>query len=254
MTKIHPVLTLCELSPSPFAGLPSWSPFCLKVHRALGYLGLPYERRHGRAPSDFKALNPAAQVPILLVGDEPVHDSTRILARLDQLTDGGLGGRLDPVARAESRLWEDLSDTSLNGFLVAARWADPDNWVRTKDCYFSAMPAIVKAIVPGRLRANIIKALVARDVLRGGLTQCWERFETILDDLEQRAPREGGWVSRAPSFADFGLFGQLHALRTPLTPMQADLVAARPALSRYLDRIASAEVRAVVSDAPHLYA
>lgn len=239
MQTITPVLTLCELPDAGFPGVPSWSPFCLKVHRALGYLGLPYARRHGSRPSDFRAINPAAQVPVLLVGDEPVHDSTRILARLDQLTDGALGGGLDAAARAESRLWEELADTSVNGFLVAARWADDDNWTRTKAAYFASMPALVRAIVPGRLRANVVRGLVARDVLRGGADACWARFELLLDDLEVRAP-EGGtfWVGPSPSFADFGLFGQLHAFRTPLTPRQAEMVAARRRLSRWLDVVA----------------
>lgn len=241
MTHAIPALTLCELADAGLPGTPSWSPFCLKVHRALGYLGLPYARRHGAGPLAHRKLNPAAQVPVLLVGDEPVADSTRILSRLDALTGGRLGGALEPRARAESRLWEELADTALNGFVVAARWIDAENWPRTRAAYFEQMPAVVRAIVPGRLRAGVRGTLVARDLLRAGEAACWERFELVLDDLEARAPGVGAfWVGPGPSFADFALWGQLHALRTPLTPRQAERVAARVSLSRYLDAVGAA--------------
>src|ERR1700689_1126136 len=81
-----PDLVLCELADASAATkqrAESYSPFCLKVHRALRAAGLPYERRHGRAPRDFVKENPAAQVPVLLVDGEPVADSTRILHRIE---------------------------------------------------------------------------------------------------------------------------------------------------------------------------
>src|SRR4051812_18045366 len=74
-------LTLCELADTGIPGLESYSPFCLKVHRALRAADLPYTRRHGAHPGVFKKLNPTEQVPVLLIGDEPVADSTAILHR-----------------------------------------------------------------------------------------------------------------------------------------------------------------------------
>jgi len=57
------------------------------------------------------------------VDGEPVHDSTRILERIDALT-GAFSRGIDAKTRAEAWLWEEFADTTLNGFLVAARWAD----------------------------------------------------------------------------------------------------------------------------------
>lgn len=116
-------LVLCELADASDYGVESWSPFCLKAHRALRAAGLSYERRHGRMPREFVKENPLGQVPVLLVDDEPIADSTRILRRIEKIA-GPIGGEVDPKTRAETWLWEELADTSLNGFLVAARWAD----------------------------------------------------------------------------------------------------------------------------------
>ncbi|MFO0635403.1 MAG: hypothetical protein U0168_21370 [Nannocystaceae bacterium] len=98
------------------------------------------------------------QVPVLLVDGEPIADSTQILARIETL-----GGRsllpADPRLRAEALLWEELADTALSsGFLVAARWADADNWPRTRAAYFGAMPAPVRAIVPALLRRGVVRS------------------------------------------------------------------------------------------------
>lgn len=81
-------LVLCELGETEAPGLESYSPFCLKVHRALRAAGLAYSSRRGRMPSDFRSLNPTAQVPVLLVGDEPVCDSTRIVERIVAMAPG----------------------------------------------------------------------------------------------------------------------------------------------------------------------
>lgn len=234
-----PVLILCELADPKIEGLLSHSPFCLKVHHALGLAGLAYERRHGRAPSDFSSLNPTGQVPVLLADGTPIRDSTAICAWIDDRT-GALTRGLDARAKAEAWLWEDYADTALNGFLVASRWADDRNWPIVRDAYFGAAPWPVRALIAPRLRARVIDALAARDVWRAGADECWARFERALDQLDARAPEGGFWVGARASIADVAIFGQLHGLRNKLTPWQSKAIAARPALSRYLDRVAEA--------------
>ena len=98
----------------------------------------------------------------------------------------------------------------------------------------------MRAIVAPLLRRGIVKNLVARDVWRAGADACWARFERVLDQLDARTPERGFWVGDELSAADFGLFGQLQAFRTPLTPKQSASVARRTALSAYLDRVDAA--------------
>lgn len=235
-----PALTLCELADAGIPGLESLSPFCLKAHRALRLAGLRYARRHGAQPASHRALNPLAQVPVLLVDDRPVADSTEILRVVDGLSGGALLRGLDPRTRAEAWCWEELGDTALNGFLVAARWADDDNWPAVKAAYFAGMPAPVRAVVPAVLRRNVIRALRARDVWRAGAAACWRRFDALLDDLDARAPAEGFWMGPRVTVADLGLFAQLHGLRTDLTPAQRAVIARRARLSAWLDRVDAA--------------
>ncbi len=75
-------IVLCELTDPQIEGLESLSPFCLKVHRALRLQKRTDERRFGRSPASFSSLNPLSKVPVLLIDNEVVCDSTRILQRL----------------------------------------------------------------------------------------------------------------------------------------------------------------------------
>ncbi|WP_437660526.1 glutathione S-transferase family protein [Sorangium sp. So ce1182] len=236
MTDKNPPLTLCELADPGVPGLESYSPFCLKVHRALKAAGLPYARRHGTHPGVFKRYNPAGKVPVLLIGDEPVSDSTEILRRIEAMAPGTLMSG-DRAAQAEAWLWEEFADASLGGFVTAARWADERNWPTFRKVFFGELPAPVRAVLPVVVRRRLIRRLVTREVWDEGAERCWARLEALLDELEVRAPRDGFWVGGALSVADLSLFAHLRSLRIDLTPWQQGAVRRRAALSAYLDRV-----------------
>jgi len=246
-----PSFILCELADPTLTTLESLSPFCVKVHRALKLARLPYERRHGSRPSDFDDLSPTAQVPVLIVDGTPVSDSTAILRRLVDLAPQAFDSGLGAEALRERWLWEELADTALNGFLVAARWADERNWDAVRAEYFGSAPWFVRALIAPRVRSHVLKGLVARDVWRAGPKACWDRFQLLLDDLEACAPRAGYWLGESPGVADVALFGQLASFRTPLTAWQAAEVAKRPRLDDWLDRVDAATRAGFVQSGIH---
>jgi glutathione S-transferase len=244
-----PNLVLCELADASEAGVESYSPFCLKAHRTLRAAGLPYERRHGSRPGEFAKENPLEQVPVLLVDGEPVADSTRIVRRIEEIA-GPIGGESDERTRAEAWLWEELADTALNGFVVAARWADDRNWPHVRAAYFGRAPWFVRALITPRIRARVVGGLVARDVWRAGPEACWERFLTTLAYLDARAPESGFWMGERLTVADIALFAQLQSLRTPLTAWQSHAVAQRGKLRAWLDRVDAATRAVAPAQAP----
>jgi glutathione S-transferase len=234
MTKTNQ-LTLLEFDPTGLSSHESYSPFCMKVHRALRVAGLSYQTR-ATFPAAAKKYNTKGQLPVLMVDDEPVADSTNILNRIELLTGASLSGPNGEVA-AEARLWEEMADGALYGYVVASRWADDANWQRTRAAYFGGLPPVVRSIVPNRLRARVVATLVARDIWRGGSHECWSRLSALLDDFERRAPETGFFLGDTLTRADIALFAQLHSFRTDLTPVQRDQVAKRKRLSAWLDRV-----------------
>src|SRR5262249_31621588 len=181
------------------------------------------------------------QVPVLLLDDLPIADSTRIVAKIRELAPEAFPEEVPgTLRRAEAHLWEEFADTHLNGFLVAARWADERNWPRVREAYFARAPWFVRTLIVPRIRARVLRALEARDVWRTGAEACWASFVATLDSLEARAPDTGFWLGSSLSTADIALFAQIDAHRTELTVWQAREIQLRPRLTRWLDRVDAA--------------
>lgn len=233
----QPTLVLCEINRPALPDHESYSPFCIKVHRALRSAGLVYTSRHATTPDGHRDVNPLGQVPVLLIDGRPVCDSTPILAALAALRPTPAWAALDPAQLAEALLWEELADTSLNGFVVASRWADDRNWPNTHAAFFGPTPWPVRRIIAPAVRRRRVADLVARDIWRAGPDACWRRFQVLLDALERRAPTTDFWLGQHLSVADLALFAQLHSLCTPLTPWQQSQVQARPRLRDWLARV-----------------
>lgn len=236
MTK----LVLCDFpAKTELEGWSSYSPFVLLIDRALWLAKLPYER-HYVDMMKLKQLNPVGQLPVLVIDDENVADSTRILHRIEALAPGSMTAGLDASGQAEAWLWEEFGDTSLYPYVLAGRWADDRGWPVPRDAFFGALPPLIRTIVATLVRRGTVKMLIGRDFLRGGLDACYERFDRVLDALDARAPIEGFWLGERPSVADLGLFAQLHSLRMPKTPHLAERLSARARLTKWLDRVDAA--------------
>jgi glutathione S-transferase len=232
-----PKLTLCDFpAKTGVQGWDSFSPFVLEVERALRLAKLPFEKHHVNMMK-IRETSPTGQLPVLKVGDENVQDSTHILQRIERLAPGSLTGGLEGPALAEAWLWEEFADTALYPYVLATRWADDRGWPVPREAFFAAIPAPIRAIVAPMVRRQTKRKLVERDFTRSGLDACYERMRRVLDALDQRAPEQGFWMGPRASVADLGLFGHLHSLRLPALPWQAEEVAKRARLSRYLDRV-----------------
>jgi glutathione S-transferase len=240
MTTPAPKVTLFDFPASTgIDGWESFSPFVLEVSRALRLARLPFEMKQVNMMK-LKEVNPLGQLPVVAFGDEKVADSTRIMARLEALVPGSMTGGLDARGAAEAWLWEEFADTSLYPYVLTTRWVDDRGWPVPRKHFFGAMPAPLRAIVPGIVRRSVKKKVFERDFTRAGLDACYERMRRVLDSLEARAPEDGFWLGPKATVADLGLFAHLHSLRLPLTPWQAEEVARRTTLSRYLDRVDAA--------------
>lgn len=226
-------LVLCEFVNPAEGPVESWSPFCLKVRRALALAGLDFASRQTYELHEFADLNPAQQVPILVADGTPIADSTAILDAIEAWTDAP---PLDPRARAEALLYEEMADSGLYGYVLASRWADPNNWPKVRATFFGPTPDEI--VLP--VRKSVVDGLYARDITRAGLETCWQRHGALLDALDGRAPVEGFWLGETLSRADLALFAQVRSMATDLTPAQADAVMSRRRLWDWIERVDAA--------------
>ncbi len=240
VTTPTPTLTLFDFPAT--TGLDRWesfSPFVLEVSRAMRLAKVPFATTQVNMMK-LKDINPLGQLPAAAFGEEKVAGSTRILERLEALVPGSMTGGLDARGVAEAWLWKEFADTSLYPYVLTTRWVDDRGWPVPRDHFFAALPAPLRAFVPGMVRRSMKKKLIERDFTRAGIDACYARMGRVLDFLDARAPDEGFWVGPRATVGDLGLFAHLHSLRLPLIPWQAEEVARRKRLTRYLDRVDAA--------------
>jgi glutathione S-transferase len=139
---------------SPHWGFNS-SPFCLKLETYLRMADLPYTV----VAEDMLDKAPKGKMPYIDDAGEKVGDSNLIIEYLTAKYGDRTDAQLSPADRAISLAMRRLIDENLYWCLVYSRWVNLENWQITRSMYFSNMPPVVKQIVPGLLRKNVIKSL-----------------------------------------------------------------------------------------------
>jgi glutathione S-transferase/RNA polymerase-associated protein len=100
-----------------------FSPYARKVRIALYEKGVPFERiraLHGDCNrTDFLHVNPRAEVPALVDGEDAIYDSTIVCEYLEDRYPEPRLYPTEPTLRARCRLVEDLADTQLDAAAYA---------------------------------------------------------------------------------------------------------------------------------------
>jgi glutathione S-transferase len=220
------------------------SPFVEKVARALQLKGVTFALVAPKSPGDFKRWSPRTRkMPVLDVDGERTFDSTIILRRLDALVPSPALFASEPAVAARQRFFEDWSDEALYWYGMAFRWSDVNA--------AATVTQVVNDIgAPAPLRpllALILRRQIRSQVLAQGLARL--PLDVLTDELGRRFDELLGWLGDSSflfadrvSAADLAIFGQLAMLQSGPTPQAAALVAARPALCAYYDRVNAATV------------
>jgi len=164
----------------------AFSPFARKVAMALEYKGLEYETVDGLTHANRErllAVNPRAEVPVLVDGDVTVVNSSDIVAYLDLKHPERPIYPANLKARVEARALERLADTRVDAILLdCSLWT----WAERKD------PPL-----PG------LKEAGQRD-----LDTIFARIEATLEAFATPLP------FGHPTIAEFAFWPHLAALRT----------------------------------------
>jgi glutathione S-transferase len=139
---------------APALGLPNASPFCMKVETCLRMMGLPYQ-----AVSAMPMKAPKGKLPYIEDDGITVADSGMIFDYLRGKYGDRLDGRLLASDRAIALALRRLMEENLYWAVLYSRWFEPDGWRRTREAFFSALPAPARGIVPLLARRGIWKEL-----------------------------------------------------------------------------------------------
>ncbi len=214
------------------------SPFCAKVHMALVRKRLPYEVLDLSAPWQVKRYNPRGRVPILVLDDVRIADSTDILTELDRrFPDPPLAPR-DPRDATLAKLIEDWADEVLYFYGVYLRWCVPANVARMREVAFGRLPRLVRWVVPALAVREVRRRARGQGVGLKDQATVEREFAECLDAIESLLVG-GSWLAGPePSRADLAVGSIVDQLRIArLTPDVARRIEARSRILSWVERL-----------------
>ena len=133
---------------------PSLSPFCIKAMILLDLAGVEWE-------PEWTAIPPKesyGKLPALRTPDGLIADSNFILDWLG--TQGvDLFPGLDSPQKAQAHAVIRMTEENLRLGIIHARWVCDEGWEQLKPVGFGDLPAVLRLIVPGIIRKDIVKFL-----------------------------------------------------------------------------------------------
>jgi glutathione S-transferase len=151
-------------------GLPSASPFCMKLETYLRMAELPHELVF----EDRLDKAPKKKIPYIEHEGQKIGDSNLVIEYLQKKYGDRTDTHLSPADRAVSLAMRRMIDENLYWALVYGRWVDEKNWPITRSVYFGKLPPVVKQILPRVLRKRTIRSMTGHGMAKHTKDEVYE--------------------------------------------------------------------------------
>ena len=214
-------------------GLPSVSPFCLKLDAWLRMADIPH--RSVTATTPFGG--PKGKAPWIEHGDKKIGDSSLIIEYLKAEYQVDPDAHLSPEQKGVAVAIQRLIDENLYWAMVHDRWLKPENWSALKGTVLGGIPAPVRMIMAPFARRGVRAQIVGHGM---GIHSA-EEIATIagrdIDALSAILGDKDYFFGDRPSATDAVVYGQLANIHSvgfasPMKPM----IAAHANLVAFIDR------------------
>jgi len=211
------------------------NPFSEKVARALALKKLPFERLIVDGPEDLRRYSPeTSMLPVLEIDGERRAESAQILFWLDEIhPEPPLLSSDSKVAEAQRSLaeWSDSSFAFFWNRWLASQEPEGDDETLPDSSFLE------------RMRSSLGRSLGlgARSTRSDALEmQVIDGLSRRLDDLVGLLGDRAYFHAEEPSMGDLAVLGMLLLMQHGPIPGSAEMLAERPTLVSYLDRLESA--------------
>lgn len=149
-------------------GLPSLSPFCIKVEMYLRKQNIPYQTVVEKNP----ARGPKGKMPFIRDGELAIPDSSFILQHLHakQMRQE----QRDPQLEAKSLAFQRMIEEHLYFVLLYSRWIDPVGWEVLKRDFVSLFPPFIGLPFLHFLRSRLEKQAYQQGLGRHSQSEVYE--------------------------------------------------------------------------------
>jgi glutathione S-transferase len=215
-------------------GLPSISPFCLKLDACLRIAGIPFRTVVDATP--FKA--PKGKLPWIEHDGKRIGDSGFIIEYLESRLGCDLNRNLSPAERAVARAMRRLIEENLYWVMVYSRWMVDENWRGFRDVVLSGLSTPARRILGPIARRGVRRQLQGHGI---GLHLQDEIYAIGRGDIRAIAGYLGTkafLMGETASEIDAIAYGFLaNIARAPIASPVKQEILQQPNLADYLQRI-----------------
>lgn len=214
-------------------GLPSLSPFCIKVETFLKKANLPYQVVVERNP----ARGPKGKMPFIRDGERVVADSTFIC---DYLIQTYARQDLEPEAglsRAQAHAFQRMIEENLYFVLLYSRWVDPVGWQVVSEAFTPLFPPLIGPLFLSLIRSRLKHQAQAQGIGRHSLDEVYRIGARDLEAISAFLADKPFLLGERWTSVDATLYAFLFTiLQQPIESQLKKAVLARPNLLAYCER------------------
>ncbi len=187
-------------------GLPSISPFCVKVETYLRMTEIPYETRI----ADIRKA-PKGRVPYIRDSETGalIGDSGFILDYLREKHGDKLDQKLSVEQRAQALVFRRMIEE--HHYFVAAwfRWTEPVSWNYVRNFFVPLLPPVIGGLIMNRIRASFMKMINAQGVGAHTRTENLKMARENIDAISVMLGDRPFYLGDEPTSIDATLYGFL---------------------------------------------
>lgn len=214
-------------------GVPSMSPFCLKMETWLRMAELKYCVREVADPR--KA--PKGKLPYVQDEAETVADTSLIIEYLSDRYGINMDAHLSIEQKAIAHSFSKMIDEHLYWAILYNRWID-DNWSKVKEVFFATLPPLIRSVVPNMIQKKMQQDLHGQGMGRHSREEIYHFANQDLKALSDYLGDKPYLMGDTPSSVDAALFASIsNILEPPLRSPIKDYVRKMPNLVAYNQRM-----------------
>ena len=193
------------------------SPFSVKVRSYFRYKQIPHEWivRNANTMADYQKFAKIPIIPLVVTPDaQGLQDSTPIMEKVEGLFPEPSVHPEDPICAFVSLLLEEFGDEWGNKWMFHLRWAREEDQLSAGGRIAATMAPSGNEEARLAVRVKVIERMLGRTFFVGSSEQTGPQIEASFRDaiaqLDAHLAKRPYLLGGRPSFADFGLWGQIY--------------------------------------------
>ena len=217
-------------------GLPTVSPFCLKLDAWLRMTGIPHERVTTATPFG----GPKGKAPWIEEGGRKLGDSSFIVAHLAERYGVDPDSQLTPAQRGLAVAIQRLVDENLYWTMVHDRWMNEANWKQFRDVVLGALPVPVRRVLGPIARRGVRAQLKGHGMGRHSAEEIAAIGRRDVHALSGMLGNSEWFLGDTPTSTDAVVYAQLvNIWRAPFESEVRRAIGQTPNLVAFIDRFAA---------------